>query len=162
MFYQIEKRQRQQFPFAQLIGRTDFALFPVAGYLCLGNPDLNAFLYFVFFYPFALAHLGVNDLIDVANDRLRGMSTIPILFDIPRTTYWIAGFTVIHVMMAFLFMTRLGWIARCGIVAGLCLLIIANVVILKNKTPDAALMVLPFFHVAMVLYAGGIVAEAFL
>jgi len=88
MFYQIEKRQRQQFPFAQLIGRTDFALFPVAGYLCLGNPDLNAFLYFVFFYPFALAHLGVNDLIDVANDRVRGMSTIPILYDIPRTTCW--------------------------------------------------------------------------
>jgi 4-hydroxybenzoate polyprenyltransferase len=161
LFYQIEKRQPQQFPFAQLIGRTDFALFPVAGYLCLGNPDLNAFLYFIFFYPFAQAHLGVNDLIDVANDRVRGMSTIPVLFDVPRTTYWILGFTVIHAMMAFLFITRLGWIARCGIVAGLCLLVIANVVILKNKTPDAALRVLPLFHVTMMIYAGGIVAEAF-
>ena len=29
MFYQMEKRQTQKFPFAQLIGRTDFALFPV-------------------------------------------------------------------------------------------------------------------------------------
>jgi 4-hydroxybenzoate polyprenyltransferase len=161
LFYQIEKRQPQQFPFAQLIGRTDFALFPVAGYLCLGNPDLNTFLYFIFFYPFALVHLGVNDLIDVSNDRMRGVSTIPILFDIPRTTYWILGFTVIHAMMAFLFMTRLGLPARIGIIAGLCLLIIANVVILKKKTPDAALRVLPLFHVAMILYAGGIVAGAF-
>jgi len=162
IFYQIEKRQPQQFPFAQLIGRTDFALFPVAGYLCLGNPDLNAILYFVFFYPFAMAHLGVNDLIDVANDKARGMSTLPILFDIPRTTVWILGFTIIHAMMAFLFMARLGWIGRFGIVAGLCLLVIANVMILKRKTPDAALRVLPLFHVAMVLYAGGIVAGAFL
>jgi 4-hydroxybenzoate polyprenyltransferase len=156
MFYQIEKRQPQQFPFAQLIGRTDFALFPVAGYLCLGNPDLNAFLYFVFFYPFALAHLGVNDLIDVANDRVRGMSTLPILFDIPRTMYWILGFTVIHAMMAFLFMTRLGWIGRAGLLIGLIILMAANGVILKNRTPEAALKMLPLFHVTMLLYAGSI------
>ena len=156
MFYQIEKRQPQQFPFAQLIGRTDFALFPVAGYLCLGNPDLNAFLYFVFFYPFALAHLGVNDLIDVANDRVRGMSTLPILFDIPRTMYWILGFTVIHAMMAFLFMTRLGWIGRAGLLIGLIILMAANGVILKIRTPEAALKVLPLFHVTMLLYAGSI------
>ncbi len=77
VFYQIEKRQTQQFPFAQIIGRTDFALFPVAGYLCLGNPDLNAFLYFAFFYPFAMAHLGANDLIDVVNDRAQGDEHYP-------------------------------------------------------------------------------------
>lgn len=162
VFYQIEKRQAQQFPFAQLIGRTDFALFPVAGYLCLGTPDLNAFLYFAFFYPFAMAHLGANDLIDVVNDRARGMSTIPILYDGERTAYWIAGFTVIHAMMAFLFITRLGWISRFSIVAGLCLLVIANAVIVRNKTPEATLRVLPLFHIAMVLYAGGIIAGAFL
>lgn len=156
MFYQIEKRQPQKFPFAQLIGRTDFALFPVAGYLCLGNPDLNAFLYFVFFYPFALAHLGANDLIDVANDRARGMSTIPILYDVPRTTYWIAGFTIIHAMMAFLFMTRLGWIGRAGLIIGLMLLIAANGVILKYRTPEAGLKVLPLFHITMLVYAGSI------
>jgi 4-hydroxybenzoate polyprenyltransferase len=160
MFYQIEKRQTQKFPFAQLIGRTDFALFPVAGYLCLGNPDINAFLYFVFFYPFALAHLGVNDLIDVKNDRARGMSTIPILYDIPRTTYWIAGFTVINAMMAFLFMTRLGWIGRAGLLIGLILLIAANGVILKHKTPDAALRVLPLFHITMLIYAGSIALDS--
>lgn len=162
IFYQIEKRQPQQFPFAQLIGRTDFALFPVAGYLCLGNPDLNAFLYFVFFYPFALAHLGVNDLIDVANDRARGLSTIPILYDMPRTTFWIFGFTIIHAMMAFLFMTRLGWIGRAGIIIGLIILMAANGVILKNRTPEAALKMLPLFHVTMLLYAGSIALDTVL
>jgi 4-hydroxybenzoate polyprenyltransferase len=156
IFYQMEKRQRQPFPFAQLIGRTDFALFPVAGYLCLGNPDLNAFVYFIFFYPFALAHLGVNDLIDVANDRARGMSTIPIIYDIHRTTYWIAGFSIIHAMMAFLFMTRLGWIGRAGLLTGLILLMAANGVILKYRTPEASLKVLPLFHITMLLYAGSI------
>jgi hypothetical protein len=43
----------------------------------------------------------------------------------------------------------------------MCLLVIANFVILKNKTSDAALRVLPLFHVAMVLYTVGIVADGF-
>jgi 4-hydroxybenzoate polyprenyltransferase len=160
IFYQEEKRE-QKLPFAQIIGRTDFALFPVAGYLCAGNPDQTVLFFFVFFYPFALAHLGANDLIDVANDHARGMKSVPVLFGTDKTAYWIAGFTAVHVVTAFLFMTKLGWIARIGILAGLALLLYANTVILKEKTPDAALKVLPCFHVAMVLYAGGIAAGAF-
>jgi 4-hydroxybenzoate polyprenyltransferase len=160
IFYQEEKRE-QKHPFAQIIGRTDFALFPVAGYLCAGIPDKTALLFFIFFYPFALAHLGANDLIDVTNDRARGMKTIPVLFSTEGTAYWIAGFTAIHIVTAFLFMTKLGWIACLGILAGLVLLLYANTVILKEKTPDASLKVLPFFHVAMVLYATGICLGAF-
>jgi 4-hydroxybenzoate polyprenyltransferase len=159
IFYQEEKRE-QKHPFAQIIGRTDFALFPVAGYLCAGSPDPTVLLFFIFFYPFALAHLGANDLIDVANDRARGMKSIPVLFGTERTAYWIAGFTVVHIITAFMFMTKLGWIARTGILAGLVLLVYANAVILKEKTPDATLKVLPCFHVAMVLYAMGIGAGA--
>ena len=155
IFYQEEKRE-QKFPYAQLIGRTDFALFPVAGYLCIGIPDLNALLFFAFFYPFALAHLGANDLIDVVNDRVRGMNTISTLYGLNGTAYWIAGFTAVHILTAFIFMTRLDWIARIGICAGLLLLIYANAVILKDRSPNAALKVLPCFHVAMVLYALGI------
>jgi 4-hydroxybenzoate polyprenyltransferase len=155
IFYQEEKRE-QKHPFAQIIGRTDFALFPVAGYLCTGNPDTTALLFFVFFYPFALAHLGVNDLIDVANDRARGMKSIPVIFSTDATAYWIAGFTAIHLIGAVFFMTKLGWIARAGIFAGLALVLYANTVILKEKSPDAALKVLPCFHGAMVLYAAGI------
>jgi 4-hydroxybenzoate polyprenyltransferase len=162
VFYQKEKGIPQVFPFPQIIGRTDFALFPVAGYISAGLPDITAFLYFIFFYPFALAHLGVNDLIDEANDRARGLRTIPTIYDAERTRYWIAGFTVIHAMMAVLFITRLGPVAQAGIYAGLVLLVIANIVILKYKTADAALKVLPLFHIAMVLYAGGICAGALL
>jgi 4-hydroxybenzoate polyprenyltransferase len=160
IFYQKEKGIPQVFPFPQVIGRTDFALFPVAGYICAGLPNITAFLYFIFFYPFALAHLGVNDLIDEANDRARGLRTIPTIYNAERTRYWIAGFTVIHAIMASVFLTRLGPVGQAGICAGLVLLVIANVVILKYKTPDAALKVLPLFHVAMVLYAGGICAGA--
>ena len=63
-------------------------------------------------------------------------------------------------MMAVLFITRLGLVARAGVCAGLVLLVIANIVILKYRTPDAALKVLPLFHMAMVLYAAGIVFGA--
>ncbi len=92
IFYQEEKR-KQTLPIAQIIGRTDFALFPIAGYLIAGRPDAYAILWFVFFYPFALAHLGANDLIDVVNDRARGMNTITTLFGLDRTAFWIAGFS---------------------------------------------------------------------
>jgi 4-hydroxybenzoate polyprenyltransferase len=161
IFYQEEKRE-QKHPFAQIIGRTDFALFPVAGYLCTGNPDQTALLFFIFFYPFALAHLGVNDLIDVANDKARGMKSVPVLYGTGGTISWIAVFTAVHIVTALMFMTKLGWTARIGILAGLVLLAYANVVILKEKTPDATLKVLPCFHVAMVLYAVGIGAGAFI
>jgi len=162
IFYQEEKRIPQVFPFPQVIGRTDFALFPVAGYICAGLPDITAALYFLFFYPFALAHLGANDLIDEANDRARGLRTVPTIYDAERTRIWIAGFTIIHAMMAFLFATRLGPVPVAGIASGLVLLVIANIIILKGKTPDAALKALPLFHGAMVIYAAGICAGTLL
>ncbi len=91
-----------------------------------------------------------------------GLSTIPILYDMPRTTFWIFGFTIIHAMMALLFMTRLGWIGRAGIIIGLTVLMAANGVILKNQTPEAALKMLPLFHVTMLLYAGSIALDTVL
>ena len=158
-FYQLKKRH-EKFPVAQLIGRIDFALFPVAGYLCAGFPDFTALLYFIFFYPFAMAHLGANDLIDVVNDRARGLHTITTLYGESATAFWIFGFTVIHFIMAFLFMTKLGWIARSGLAVGIILLIIANGFIMKNRTPDATLKVLPLFHVTMLIYAGSIALDS--
>ena len=159
VFYQVKKRD-QRFPAAQLAGRIDFALFPVAGYLCAGIPDITALLYFAFFYPFAMAHLGANDLIDVNNDRVRGMNTITTLYGECGTAWWIAGFSAVNVIMAILFMTQLGWIARGGIAIGLILLTIANVVIIKNPTPGTCLKVLPLFHLTMLIYAGSIVLDS--
>ncbi len=159
IFYQIKKRN-EHFPVAQLAGRIDFALFPVAGYLCAGIPDMTCLLYFAFFYPFAMAHLGANDLIDVRNDRARGMQTITTLYEEKGTAYWIAGFTGVSIITSLVFMTQLGWIARAGIFLGLMLLTIANAVILKYRTPDACLKVLPLFHITMLIYAGSIALDS--
>lgn len=160
-FYQVRKRH-QFFPLAQLVGRTDFALFPVAGYLCTGNPDTTALFYFLFFYPFAMAHLGVNDLADIENDRARGMRTIPILYGMKGTVWWIFGFFLIHVATAFLFVTRIGTIGAAGVVIGLVLLASACYILAKRPTAEAGMKVLPLFHISMLIYAGSIVAGAFL
>lgn len=159
-FYQLKKRN-EKFPVAQLLGRTDFALFPVAGYLCAGYPDKMSLLYFLFFYPFAIAHLGLNDLIDVENDRARGMRTISTLYGMHGTVTWIAGFSALHVFPALLFAAQLGLTGRAGILMGLILLAVANAVILTRKTSDAALKVLPLFHITMLVYAGSIALDAF-
>jgi len=159
VFYQIKKR-KEKLPIAQVIGRIDFALFLVAGYLCVGNPDLNALLLFLFFYPLALAHLGVNDLIDVSNDKAKGMNTIPTLYSNKATAYWIVAFTVWHVVMAAVFLLNLGsLLAVGGFLVSLVLLTLGNVRIMKTKTPEVTIKALPMFHVAMLIYAMTIIAN---
>ncbi|HII76986.1 MAG TPA: UbiA family prenyltransferase [Methanolinea sp.] len=160
-FYQVKKRN-QSFPIAQLVGRTDFALFPVAGYLCTGFPDTTALCYFLFFYPFAMAHLGVNDLADVENDRARGMQTIPILYGMSGTVWWIVVFLLIHMAAAFLFITRLDPIATTGVALGFALLVFAVVHLARQPTPEGGMKVLPLFHLAMLIYAGSIVIGSLL
>ncbi len=153
VFYQLKKRH-QRFPGAQIIGRMDFALFLVGGYLCVGQPDLNTVFLFLFFYPLALAHLGVNDLIDVANDIAKGMNTIPTLYGAKFTSLWILLFSILHFFMAIVFLTRLGTILPLiGFTISFIILAIANLKIMREKTPEATLKVLPLFHIAMLLYA---------
>ena len=158
-FYQVKKRH-ETFPIAQVVGRIDFALFPVAGYLAAGFPYMIALLYFLFFYPFALAHLGVNDLVDYKNDLSRGLQTVTTLYGEQGTSIWILGFTIINAVTAVLFMTVLGTIARAGLITGLILLAVANAVILNKKTPEGALRALPLFHLTMIVYAGSIILDS--
>lgn len=88
VFYQVKKRSQT---------------FPVAGYLAVGMPDGTALLYFLFFYPYALAHLAANDIADLRNDIVRGMKTVPVLYGVRGTIIWIVACTVLHGIMAFLF-----------------------------------------------------------
>lgn len=159
VFYQLKKRN-EKLPIAQVMGRIDFALFLVAGYLSVGNPDLNALILFLFFYPLALAHLGVNDLIDVANDQAKCMNTIPTLYGIKTTVYWILGFSIWHFVMAAVFLVNLGALLLfAGFVVSFILIAAANAKILKEKTPQVTIKVLPMFHVAMLIYAITIIAN---
>ncbi|MFH0848957.1 MAG: UbiA family prenyltransferase [archaeon] len=158
-YYQVKKRQ-QSFPIAQLLGRTDFTLFPIAGYLSNGNPGMTPLLYLLFFYPFAIAHLGVNDIVDIANDRAKGLKTIPVLFGMKGTTYWILLFTVMHYLSGAFFLKMLGTTALAGFSLGFVLLAIANYVLLKEKSAETGLRVLPLFHVTMLIYAGSIILNS--
>jgi len=156
-FYQVKKRD-QRFPLAQLLGRTDFALFPVAGYLCFGQPDMTALSYFLFFYPLALAHLGVNDLADYINDLARGLKSVTVLYGQKGTAYWIMFFTALHFLFASLLMTHLGALTLAGFSFSFLLLLLANFVLIKSPNPISALKVLPWVHAAMLVYAVSIIA----
>ena len=155
VFYQLKKRD-QRFPVAQLMGRVDLALFPVAGYLILGSPDTPALLLFLVLYPWAEAHLGVNDLADLVNDRARGMKTIPVLFGIDGCISWIVIFSLVHAGTALLLLVTLGTLARAGFAAGFLMLALADLRILRARTPEAALGALPLFHGSLILYAGAL------
>ena len=151
-FYQIKKRD-QKYPIAQLLGRTDFTLFPVAGYLCYGHPDKTMLLYMFFIYPWAMAHLGLNDLIDLENDRAKGMKSITVLYGIKGTKYWITGFVLLHLLTTTLFLKDLGVIAHYGFLAG------SNLYLWKEKSPGAGMKILPLFHVTLAIYAISIILD---
>jgi len=160
-FYQTKKR-RQTLPLAQVVGRTDFALFPVAGYLVHGSPDAAALLIFLFFYPWALAHLAANDIADVANDRARGMATIPVLYGMRGAVLWVIGFAAAHAAMALVFGLTLGTVALAGFLVGLILLGAATGLILRGKSPAAAMRALPLIHATLIVYAAAIIAAVVL
>ncbi|MFX1469746.1 MAG: UbiA family prenyltransferase, partial [Promethearchaeota archaeon] len=94
IFYQ-KKKARQEFPIAQLIGRTDLTLFPVAGFLCYGQFSITIVFIMLFLYPWAQAHLGLNDLGDYDNDKAKNLKTITTLYGIKGNVKWIAYFTLI-------------------------------------------------------------------
>jgi 4-hydroxybenzoate polyprenyltransferase len=160
VFYQIKKRN-ENLPIAQIVGRVDFALFLVAGYLCVGNPDLNTFLLFFFFYPLALAHLGINDLIDVANDKAKRLYTVPTLYGINPTTVWIALFSSWHFIMAIVFLSRFfTYLMIGGFAISFLLITFGNAKILQEKSPQTTIKALPLFHIAMLIYAITIIANS--
>lgn len=157
-FYQIKKRN-QGYPTAQLLGRTDFTLFPVAGYLCHGQPDMTILLYMVFFYPWTMAHLGLNDFIDLKNDRARDLKSIAVLYGEKGTMYWITGFTILHILAAVFFLRELGEIAFYGFLAGFILLAGANLYMWREKSPDAGMKILPVYHGVLIIYAISIILD---
>jgi len=159
-FYQIKKRN-QSFPIAQLVGRIDFTMFPLAGYLCVASFDINTLLFGLFFYPLALAHLGVNDMADVKNDRAKCMKTIPVLYEMKGTAYWVLVFTVIHFASAIVFLNVLGTTALIGFSLSFLLLAVANYKIMLGKSADSAMKALPLFHVSMLIYAISIIVGYF-
>jgi 4-hydroxybenzoate polyprenyltransferase len=133
----------------------------VAGYLAVGSPDINALLFALFFYPLAMAHLGVNDIIDVANDQARGLKTIPTLYGMAGTSYWILAFSAIHFVTASVFLTVLGLVALPGFAVSLSLIAVGNYLVLKSKTAVSGIKALPLFHVAMLIYAVSIIVVYF-
>jgi 4-hydroxybenzoate polyprenyltransferase len=157
-FYQVKKRN-QKLPWAQTVGRIDVSLFPVAGYLCYGHPDRTALLLFLFFYPWVLAHLGANDLVDVENDKARGLKSVAVLYGTRGAAYWILAFTILHVLVAPLFLMELGLVACVGFVLGFVLLGLANLMIMREKNPKAGLTALPLFHLSMAVYVVSIVLD---
>jgi 4-hydroxybenzoate polyprenyltransferase len=160
-FYQLKKR-KQNFPWSQLIGRTDFALFPVAGYLCVGHPGLIALLIFLFFYPLAEAHLGINDLIDVKNDVARKMRTIPLLYGINGAKAWIVGFTTLHLLVAGWLLFSFPAIVPPWFLLSFILIILANIICLQEKLPVPKLAALPLFHLSMFIYSLSLIFHFFL
>lgn len=158
-FYQV-KRKNQTFPVAQLIGRMDFTLFPVAGYLCYGQPDKLILLYLLFFYPWTLAHLAVNDFIDTENDWARGIKSIPVLYGTQGTLFWILGFTLIHFITASIFLKQLGDIALYGFLSGFLVIGFANYKLIKERNQKAGLYALFLYHVSLIIYSVSIILDS--
>lgn len=159
VFYQLKKRN-QNFPVSQLLGRTDFALFPAAGFMAVAGPEPLAFIYMLVFYPLAQVHLGVNDLADVSNDEARGMKSIPLLYGNRGTAWWIVLFSVAHISLIWFMVNQLQEWAAFVVLVPLCLLATACIVILSAPVPKRSLRMLPLIHATIALEAVIIIVSA--
>lgn len=158
-YYQVKKR-KQTFPWSQLIGRTDFSLFPIAGYLVVGQPDMNTLLYFLYFYPLALTHLAINDLADIVNDAARQLWTIPRLYGVSGTIYWILGFGIVHLLSATHFVLQVLPQGLPGFLVSYIPLGIALGILGVRQTSQAALRCLPLIHLTMAIQAISLIVAA--
>lgn len=160
IFYQVVKR-KQTFPIAQILGRTDLLLFPIAGYLCFGQFDFTVILYLLFMYPWALAHLGANDIVDVKNDEAKNLKTITGLYGIKGNIIWISSFSLIHLIASVIFVfLDLGIIALIGFAFSWILIVGANMIIIKAKDSKVRLKALPLFHATLLIYVLSIIIDS--
>lgn len=106
-----------------------------------------------------MVHLGLNDFIDLKNDRARGMKSITVLYGEKGTMYWITGFTVLYFLAAVFFFRELGDVTFYGFLAGFVLLAGANLYMWKEKNPGAGMKILPVYHGTLVIYAVSIILD---
>ena len=90
------------------------------------------------------------------------MKTIPVLYGLKGTAYWILIFSIFHIVAAILFANILGLVSFVGFGTGFFLLIIANYKILVDKSAESAMKSLPLFHVTMLIYAISIIVTYFI
>lgn len=160
VFYQMVKR-KQKFPFAQILGRTDFLLFPIAGYLVYGQFNITIVYYLLFMYPYALAHLGANDLVDIQNDEAKNLKTIAGLYGVKGNKIWIHAFSAVQLATSAVFVIfDLGLVALIGFSISWILIILANVIVLKGKEAKDWLKALPLFHASLLIYILSIIIDS--
>lgn len=160
-FYNIKKR-KQKVPIAQLLGRTDLAVFPIAGYVCYGQFDFTIFLIFAFLYPWALAHLATNDIVDVENDAAKDLKTVTVLYGTNGNLIWILIFSLLHIAILpiFIIFGELSYIALGGFILATLILIGANILLHQRKTPQTRLFALPLFHATLFVYVTSIILDS--
>jgi len=160
VFYQMVKR-KQKFPIAQILGRTDLLLFPIAGYLLVGQFNITIVYYILFMYPWALAHLGANDLVDIENDQAKELKTITGLYGVKGNKLWVHVFSAIQLTTSAIFVFfNLHGVAPYGFALSWLLIIVANIKIMRGKEPKDWLKALPMFHASLLVYVLSIIIQS--
>jgi len=160
VFYQMVKR-KQKFPIAQILGRTDLLLFPIAGYLLFGQFSITVFYYLLFMYPWALAHLGANDLVDIENDQAKELKTITGLYGVKGNKIWVHSFSAVQLVTSAIFVLfDLGVVAIFGFAVSWILIIFANIIIARGKEAKSWLKALPMFHASLLFYILSIIIDS--
>lgn len=88
-------------------------------------------------------------------------AAVPLLYGTKGTKSWILVFSLLHMVGVYLFIGAQGTVATYGIMAGLLVLLGANMLIQRGKKPADWMKALPLFHVTMLVYVVSIIADYF-
>jgi 4-hydroxybenzoate polyprenyltransferase len=112
-------------------------------------------------YPWALAHLAANDIVDIENDQAKELKTIAGLYGIKGNKIWVHSFSAVHLITSVIFViSDLGGVALFGFAASWVLIIIANVIIMRGKEAKIWLKALPMFHASLLIYILSIIIDS--
>jgi 4-hydroxybenzoate polyprenyltransferase len=104
-------------------------------------------------YPWALAHLGANDIVDIENDQAKELKTIAGLYGVKGNKIWVHSFSVVHLITSVIFVLfDLGGVAIYGFPVSWILIVLANILIMRGKEAKAWLKALPMFHASLLIY----------
>ena len=104
----------------------------------------------------------MNDIIDYRNDVARDLKTIPVIYGVKNTKYWITCFAVLHLIVTNQFFKHIGGIMGYSFVAGSALLFAVNLLVWRGETPGDWLKALPLFHITLLLYMVSMIANYFI
>jgi len=156
------KSVQSKVPIATFFHGILLGICPAAGYLALRPPDLTTLALFLSTYLWEVGFNQLYDMVDIKNDRQRGLTTLSTLFGLPFVARWCFALSM-ATAASFLFVWRashFGLVMLVSVCIGGALLLVTDAILLLRPRLRVASSAITIHQVYFMLLVGGAFANA--